>query len=732
MKSTILIIFSLFLFVTGLAQTFTSGEIKNLKKKADKITIINDRNGVPHVYAKTDAGTVFGMMYVQCGEFFEKVENSLISRLGRTAELRGESSLHSDLWTRMFIDSTKAKAFYHESPKWLQKLCDAYADGINYYMITHPQEKPKLITRVEPWMALMNNVPGIGGSNVDESKFKEFYLKDFPAVALNDEPEEIPYDGISGSNGFAIGPSKTASGNAMLLINPHSAYYGRIEIQLVSKRGLNAYGAPFLGQFNIFQGFNENLGWMHPITLSDAKDLYAESIVSKNGSYFYQYNGDLLPVDTAHITVKYKDGDTLNSKTFVTYYTHHGPVVSGTANEWITLKSLSANIDLLSMHWKKMKTKNFKQFNEVMNKRVMVGNNILYADKDGNYGYWHGNFVPVKTPELDWKRPVDGTTDATEWKGPYALDEIPYYFNPEIGWVQNCNSTILYGAGSFDSLMYKEKPGYMFPDGHTPRAESAIRVLNALQNASVDDVVKAAHDPYLYGGKRHVPNLLSAYESLKDDPKYAALAQPIAVLKQWDYIADTTSVGTTLATLWVEKMIPINLEKLPSPRTQEESYSVTNGARLRSDDIPAAQRLDSLARVIDELQRDFGTWEVAWGELNRFQRLEKENTFDDNRKSWAVTATPGYMGSLNAYVSRKAKNTKRRYGATGNTFVAVVEFGDKLRGKSILTGGASSDPDSPHYTDQVEGYISGDYKDIIFYKKDVLDGATKIYKPGQE
>ncbi|WP_373331087.1 penicillin acylase family protein [Salmonirosea aquatica] len=280
----ILIIFSF----SGLAQSFSPQEITALRKQAQQVTIIKDKWGVPHVYAKTDAGAVFGMMYVQCEEFFEKVEGTLISRLGRQAEVEGEEALYKDLWARMYIDSTKAKALYGQTPRWLKKLCVAYADGINFYMLSHSEKKPKLIQRVEPWMVLMNNIPSIGGSNIDEDEFIKFYAgyADKSLSYLPPQKEKGDTWEPAGSNGWAIGPSRTASKNAMLLINPHSEFYGRIEIQVVSKKGLNAYGAPFLGQFNIFQGFNEYCGWMHPVSLSDAKDLYTEHIQKKEGGTF--------------------------------------------------------------------------------------------------------------------------------------------------------------------------------------------------------------------------------------------------------------------------------------------------------------------------------------------------------------------------------------------------------------------------------------------------------------
>lgn len=708
---------------------FSDQEISTLKRKAKDVEIVKDTYGVPHVYAKTDAGAVFGIMYVQCEEFFDKVETSLISRLGRVSEVEGESAIYKDLWTRMFIDSVQAVRLYKNTPPWLQKLCIAYADGINFYLISHPAVKPKLLTRVEPWMILMNNVPAMGGSNVSEADFKAFYLKEAgqPITTGRSFTADPPKN--DGSNGWALGPSRTKNKKAILLINPHSEYYGRIEIQAVSDEGLNTYGAPFLGQFTIFQGFNEFCGWMHPVSLSDAKDLYAEQVEQKNDRFVYRYQNVTHPIDSSLHTLRYKKGTGWGTKTIVTYRTHHGPVVYATATRWIALKTYEPNIDLLAMGWQKMKARNLSQFTTTLNTRAMVGNNIIYADKAGNIAYWHGNFVPKRNPLLDWKRPVDGTTVATEWTGTHTLAELPHYLNPANGWLQNCNSTPLYGTGVLATDMLK-LPAYMLPDGHTPRAVHAIRVLKSLKNATMDDVIAASYDTYLPSAERFIPGLMAAVKTVTNDTLRAKLTAPIDTLATWNFRADTNSVATTLAVHWLERIIQLDMARLPKPATTEEQYGLTNGAAMTTEFLSPQEQVNTLLQVISDLEKTYGTWNVSWGSINRFQRLADAEA-SDQQPSWAVAATPGFMGSLNAYVSKKGPKTKKRYGITGNTFVAAVEFGDKVSAKTILTGGSSTDPKSAHFTDQTTGYINGRFKEVFFYKKDVYQHAEKVYHPGE-
>ncbi|MEZ4900363.1 MAG: penicillin acylase family protein [Spirosomataceae bacterium] len=617
----LLIAFFFVISMAGFSQSFSPDEIIRLQKQAKRVTIIKDKYGVPHVYTKTDADAVFGMMYIQCEEFFEKVEATLINRLGRQAEIEGEKQIYNDLWTRMFVDSTKAIQYYHQSPRWLQKLCEGYANGINFYLWSHPDKKPKLINRVEPWICLMNNVPAMRGANITEAEVRALYGK--PGARVSYLPNDVfDEQQATGSNGWAIAPTRTKNGNAMLLINPHSEFYGRIEIQLVSKQGLNVYGAPFLGQFNIFQGFNEHCGWMHPITMADSKDLYLEHIEKENGRYFYRYNNALRSLDSTQITIRYKQGDSLLVKTFTTYRTHHGPVVAQRGNQWVSLKTLEANIELLAANWLKTKSKNFDAFKTHINTRTLTGNNIIYADRAGNIAYWHGNFVPIRDPNLDWKQPVDGSSLNTEWQGTHGLDEVPHFINPSSGFVQNCNSTPLFGAGVFDTLIAK-KPVYMLPDGHTPRAMSAIRLLPNLQNATIDDVIRAAHDTYLANGERFIPQLTQSYYAMAADTAFSALASPIQALQNWDFRADTLSVATTLAVLWMEKIVELNLKNLPKPSSPEDQYAVSNGANVTLKDISPQKQLAILAEVVSGLRKDFGSWQILGAKSIVFSEMQR-------------------------------------------------------------------------------------------------------------
>ena len=150
--------------------------------------------------------------------------------------------------------------------------------------------------------------------------------------------------------------------------------------------------------------------------------------------------------------------------------------------------------------------------------------------------------------------------------------------------------------------------------------------------------------------------------------------------------------------------------------------------------VPKEEILNLFDSVISGLEKDFGTWEMPWGEVNRYQRINGaiRQPFDDAKPSIPIGFASGRWGALAAYGARYTNNTKKIYGTRGNSFVAVVEFGEKVKAKSILAGGQSGDPNSPHFNDQAQRYADMQFKEVSFYKADVLKNAKETYKPGEK
>ncbi|GAB3986476.1 penicillin acylase family protein [Spirosoma daeguense] len=714
---------------TTYGQPFTKAELARWQQQAKQITITRDTWGVPHISGKTDADVVFGVLYTQCEDDFARVETNYIDAIGRMAEVEGEALLYHDLRARLFLDSTQAIAIYKKSPVWMKKLLNAFADGTNYYLHTHPDVKPRLLTRFQPWMPLMFSEGSIGGniSVVSTERLKAFYEHNKFTSSINDfdKYEREPV----GSNGFAIAPAKSASKNALLLINPHTSFYFRSEVHLTSQEGLNAYGAVTWGQFFIYQGFNEYCGWMHTSSGADSMDEYLETVEKKGNALFYRYGQTQKPVRTQKVRLPYKSGKGIQYKEFTMYWTEHGPIVGEKDGKWIAVDMMNTPLNALEQSYLRTKAKGYASYKDVMKLNGNASNNTVFADRDGTIAYWHGNFMPKRDPKFDWSQPVDGSNPETSWKGLHSVDEIVQVHNPETGWIQNCNSTP-YTVSGTSSPEKNKYPVYMAPDAENYRGINAVRVLSQKTNFTLDTLIAAANDPHLAGFDDLIPALVKAYQSISASDTSRNVAEAIQLLKTWDRNYGVTSVGTTLGIYWGEKIQRLARTRVPAnQRLDFESFT-----KFVIEKTTADEKVDLLAETLNDLTRDFGTWKTPWGDINRYQRLtgNVQEVYDDKKPSIPVGFTPSTWGSLAAYGARTAPNTKKRYGYVGNSFVAVVEFGKKVKARSVVTGGQSSRPGEVHFSDQAALYCEGKFKDVWFYPEDIKQHVEKTYRPGNK
>src|SRR5882762_4545346 len=363
---------------------------------AADVTITRDDWGIAHVVGKTDADAVFGMIYAQAEDDFNRVETNYLTNLGRLAEAQGESALWKDLRQRLFVDPVQLQEQYTASPPWLKKLMQAWADGLNFYLETHPDVHPRVLTKFEPWMALSFTEGSIGGDieRVPLTQLQAFYGK--KRVALTQDERGLTYHEPQGSNGFAIAPSHTKNGHALLLINPHTSFFFRSELQMTSGEGLNAYGAATWGQFFIYQGFNAHAGWMHTSSGVDNVDEFASAIVtSADGTLSYRYGNELRPVTSKIITLSYKAADgSLAKREFLTFATHHGPIVRAEGGKWIACALMNRPVPALEQSFLRTKATDLASFKKVARLQANSSNNTLFADSKGEIAYLHPQFVP--------------------------------------------------------------------------------------------------------------------------------------------------------------------------------------------------------------------------------------------------------------------------------------------------------------------------------------------------
>lgn len=688
----------------------TDPDVARWERQARNVTIIRDDWGIPHIYGRTDADAVFGLMYAQAEDDFNRVETNYLNAMGRLAEAEGESAIYRDLRMKLFIDPDSMKAKYATSPEWLTALMNAYADGLNFYLYQHPEVIPRVITRFEPWMALTFSEGSIGGDieRVNVNQLRRFYGERAGEIAQAERAgglEEEP----AGSNGIAIAPSNTTAGHALLLINPHTSFFFRAEVHVVSEEGLNAYGAVTWGQFFVYQGFNERAGWMHTSSGVDNIDEYAETVVKQGEAQAYRYGRELRPLTASVITVPYRTDSGMARREFTVYRTHHGPIVREANGKWVSVRLMEEPVKALTQSYSRTKARNYQEFRATMELHTNSSNNTVFADADGNIAYFHANFIPKRDTRFDWTRPVDGSNPATEWNGVHSIDESPNVLNPTTGWIQNTNNWpySVSGAGSPKQADY---PRYVQGGGENARGLHAIRVLENRKDFTLDALIAAAFDSYLTAFTDPIPALVRGWDQMPaGNPLKARVSEQITLLRDWDLRWSVSSVPTALAVFWGGE--------LPQP----------------SGSATARQMLQALAAASDTLTAHFGTWKTPWGDINRFQRLTGDlvQPFSDSAPSIPVGFTSGRWGSLASFGARAYPGTRKWYGTSGNSFVAVVEFGDSLRARAVTAGGLSSDPSSRHFNDQAMRYSTGDLRDVYFYRPQLRGHIEREYRPGR-
>ncbi|HZT78134.1 MAG TPA: penicillin acylase family protein [Vicinamibacterales bacterium] len=713
-------------------------EIARWQKQAQGITITRDDWGIAHVHGKTDTDAVFGAIYAQAEDDFNRVELNFINGIGRLAEAEGEKEIYRDLRQKLFIDPVEMKKIYTGSPAWLKKLMDGWADGLNFYLYKHPETKPRVITHFEPWMALTFSEGSIGGDieRVNLKELEAFYGNggakatadrlDARAASEIEPSHDYVYVEPTGSNGAAVAPSNTAGHHALLLINPHTSFFFRSELQMTSDEGLNAYGASTWGQFFIYQGFNDRVGWMHTSSGVDAIDEYLETIVKKGDKYFYKVGADEKPMIVRTIKVPYKTDRGMAEKTFVTYRTHRGPVVRSIDGKWVSVRMMEEPMKALMQSYQRTKARNIKDYEETMAIHTNSSNNTLYADKDGNIAMFYANFVPRRDERFDWTKPVDGSDPATEWKGLLSFDESPNVVNPSVGWVFNTNDWPWSAAGP-DSPKRDKFPKYIERNGENPRGPHAIEVLSKKKDFTVDSLIAAAFDSHLTQFEIEIPALLKAYDSLPATSRLKGtdLNEAIAMLRAWNRRWAVDSIPTSIAVFWGEEVA-------------RPFGDAARKAGMSADDYAAQhatpeQMLTALQRALDKLEADFDTWKTPWGEINRFQRLTADivQPFDDSKPSIPVGFTSSRWGSLASFGARPYNGTKKWYGTTGNSFVAVVEFGDRVRARAVTAGGESGHVGNKHFNDEAERYATGNLREVYFYPDQLKGHSERVYHPGE-
>ena len=718
---------------------------------ARTVKIHRDNWGVAHIHGKTDAAAVFGMAYAQCEDYFWQLEDNCILSVGRYAEVYGEDGLRGDLLNRTFEVPRRSREDYHKLDEHSQESLAAFAAGVNFYLQKHPQVTPRLIETFEPWHVLAMSRHFMldftyGRSHVSKPKPLRQPKTAVPALSANGrKPVRLAWNEFhtqldpllqqvrdaTGSNQWAIAPSRTRDGNAMLFINPHQPWYGWgqfYEAHIRSDEGLNFTGGCFYGSPIPTLGHNERLGWAYTVNKPDMADAWRETFDDADDPLKYRYDNGYRRASewTDTIRVRGKKGEA-ESREYLFRKTHHGPIVKRESDTKLLTVQVAGIFDINRPRqaFEMARAENFEQWKAAVSLCAIPMFNIAYADCDGNIFYVYNGSIPVRDPKFDWRKPLDGSDPQTEWKGLHKLEDLPQVLNPQSGYVQNCNSSPCVTTDS-DNPFPGDFPDYLLEDIDEDKRRSKMsrQLLRNANDLTFDDLRTLAFDSTLHWPLNELPRFERDFERLKTkDEKLAAdVEQYFEHLLNWDCKATLDSTQAPLCMEW---------------------YRVLYGERQQEDILPQYRtnrlsRFAALKTAATNLKRMYGSWKVKWGDIQRLQRVVNK----PNVKAAAFSFSPlardlpigGAAGPLGvAFTVYSAPGIPiirpKRYAVVGISYASVIEFSDRIKAASLTPFGASADRKSPHYFDQAKLLSEGRFKDAWFYDDEIQQHAERSYSP---
>ena len=673
-------------------------EINPVERLAQKVTIYRDNYGVPHIYGPTDASVIFGSAYARAEDRFHKIDQIYTMALGKNAEAYGKNAMYSDLLVRAFEIPGLSKEEYQNASPALKTICDAYAKGINYYLEKNPEIEFTVIDEFKPWYVFAG--------------LRMVHLSQVLRLGLNpaEVQQSINMQTFNESNMWAISPGKSASGNAMLCLNPHLKFDEPYEIHLHSEEGLQISGSYIQGLgITPFFAYSEYLGWSLTGNKANSVDIYKETFDNPADSLLYKYGQGYRKANIWQDTIKVKTKNGSEKRVLTLHKTHHGPILAERDGKHLAVKVAKMKEGGMAQQLYSMaKAKTMDEFTKAIKECAIPRHNIMAADKKGNIFYAYCPPIPKRNSKYDWSNPVDGSNPETEWQGYHNLKELPQVLNPESGFIQNCNTTpftTTHGGNpersDYPDYIAEKETDYL-------RAQLLRRLLAEEDSFTFDEWANLAFDTYILQAEKELPALFEEWKNYKKSGRQYnnELEQAIEVLANWDKRGAVNSLATTLFVLWHEK-------------------------QSRDDKKSDWKKVNVLKKVIQECDSLYGNWQVEWGEINRLQRPKQGGSYSDKRKSLPVGGVDDHLGTIFAYRSKKRKNTQKRYGWYGQSYVCVVEFGDKVKAKSIVPFGQSSDPASPHYFDQAKLYANKHFKPSWYYLNEVKKNFKRIYHPGE-
>lgn len=646
--------------------------------------ILWDRWGVPHIFGDTvdDVYYLFGR--AQMRSHADLILKLYAESRGRAAEYFGADYLDSDRKMLLFNLPALAEEAYRNQDESYRSIIDSFVRGMNDYATSHQDEIGDIYRQVLP--VTVYDVL----AHTARVTCLEFLAGDDLAATVARVR--------AGSNAIAIGPSKSASGNAMLLTNPHlpwNDFFTWFEAHLVGG-GLDAYGIALVGMPSLSMAFNRTLGWAHTVNPVDASDRY-ELVLKDDG---YILDGSVRQFEERSYTLKARQPDgSIQELPFTARESVHGPVIGEKNGKAFAVRVAGLkNFRLFEQYHKMALAGDLKQFETAVGMLQNPMFNILYADRDGNILYLFNGNIPVRdTGDFTfWRNVVDGTKSHLVWTGFHKYSELPRLLNPGTGFIQNCNDppwTSTYPP----VLKKKDFPAYFAPEGMGLRPQRSVNMIKGLKKMSLSDLEDCKMSTVMEAAERFLDDLTDAVALHPDSLSLEA----IKVLNGWDRKTEQDSRGAVLFAEWWESLSSSIFENKWSP---EFPVSTPDGIR----DKEAAAKL--LSETAKNVIAKYGSLDVKWGDVYRFRR---------NGLDLPANGGPDQLGIFRTVYFAPAENN-RRFSIAGDTYIAVMEFGATVKARVLLGYGNATQKGNKHNGDQLKLMSEKKLRDALLTRKEIL------------
>ena len=661
-----------------------------------EVEIVRDAYGVPHIFAKTDAQVAYGLAWAHAEDDFKTIQIAYLAGNNLLSNYLGNAGLGAD-FVAQFIGSDALFEERYESgisPEY-KKIIRAYAQGLNRYAETHPEEilVNELFPITEKEMMRYAQLQLFISSKGDQwvSKIVNNQLDfTFPK-------EEAP----KGSNTFAFNSAKTKDKNTYLAINTHQPLDGPVswyEAHLCSEEGTNILGALFAGSPNILIGANEYLAWAHTVNQPDKTDVFALEMHPKN-KLSYRVDDTYLTLEKrkAQLQISLLGIPIKIQKKY--YQSIYGPTLKNKSGFYAVRTPALFEIRALEQWWRMNKAKNFSEFYKILKMKALPGYNIGYADRNDTIFYISNGLLPKRAKGYDWENVVPGNTRKTLWTTTYDIEELPQVIQPSSGYVYNANHTPFRSSGQKDNPIqenFDEAMGFETYDNN--RSTRLKELINQYDRLDYNDFKTIKYD-HQYPNPYTFSWMNINYLDRLDSSLYPVIAALIERLQTWDRKAAATSLGAGTFAVFYNELRPF-YRKVPEPKI-----------------IPATFIVQALRNTKKYLLKHFNTTEVTLGEYQKLVRGTKELPIF------------GLPDVITAMAARPHKEGKVKV-VSGESYIELVRFtpeGPEI--ESVISYGSSDHPDSPHYNDQMELYAQFKTKKMTLDKETVYKEAQRIYNP---